>query len=57
MNYARNSASFRSEQRNAIKSSKDEHRNIVGVVSGKLSARATLFTSGSFPENVNYAVK
>ena len=35
----------------------DEHGNVVGVVSGKLSARATLSTSGSLPENVNYAVK
>src|SRR5438477_5771350 len=35
----------------------DERGNVVGVVSGKLSARATLSTSGSLPENVNYAVK
>jgi TPR repeat protein len=35
----------------------DEHGNVVGVVSGKLSAKATLFTSGELPENVNYAVK
>jgi TPR repeat protein len=35
----------------------DEHGNVVGVVSAKLSARATLFASGSLPENVNYAVK
>jgi S1-C subfamily serine protease len=35
----------------------DEHGNVVGVVSGKLSAKATLSTSGSLPENVNYAVK
>jgi S1-C subfamily serine protease len=35
----------------------DEHGNVVGVVSGKLNAKATLFTSGSLPENVNYAVK
>jgi FOG: TPR repeat, SEL1 subfamily len=35
----------------------DERGNVVGVVSAKLSARATLFTSGSLPENVNYAVK
>lgn len=31
--------------------------NVVGVVSGKLSAKATLLTSGALPENVNYAVK
>ena len=30
---------------------------MVGVVSGKLSARAALAASGSLPENVNYAVK
>jgi S1-C subfamily serine protease len=35
----------------------DERGNVVGVVSGKLSAEATLATSGSLPENVNYAVK
>jgi S1-C subfamily serine protease len=35
----------------------DERGNVVGVVSGKLSAKATLNTSGSLPENVNYAVK
>jgi len=35
----------------------DEHGNVVGVVSSKLSAKAALFTSGSLPENVNYAVK
>jgi TPR repeat protein len=35
----------------------DERGNVVGVVSGKLSAKATLFTSGELPENVNYAVK
>jgi hypothetical protein len=35
----------------------DEPGNVVGVVSGKLSARATLFTSGTLPENLNYAVK
>jgi S1-C subfamily serine protease len=35
----------------------DERGNVVGVVSGKLSAKATLFASGSLPENVNYAVK
>jgi S1-C subfamily serine protease len=35
----------------------DERGNVVGVVSAKLSARAALATSGSLPENVNYAVK
>ncbi len=35
----------------------DERGNVVGVVSAKLSARAALSTSGSLPENVNYAVK
>jgi hypothetical protein len=30
---------------------------VVGVVSAKLSARAALASSGSLPENVNYAVK
>ena len=35
----------------------DERGNVVGIVSGKLSAKATLSTSGSLPENVNYAVK
>jgi TPR repeat protein len=35
----------------------DEHANVVGVVSAKLSAAAALATSGSLPENVNYAVK
>jgi TPR repeat protein len=35
----------------------DEHGNVVGVVSGKLSAKATLLMSGALPENVNYAVK
>jgi hypothetical protein len=34
-----------------------ERRNVVGVVSAKLSARAVLSTSGALPENVNYAVK
>jgi len=29
----------------------------IGIVSAKLSAKAALFTSGSLPENVNYAVK
>jgi len=35
----------------------DEHGNVVGVVSAKLSARTALATSGALPENVNYAVK
>ena len=35
----------------------DEHGNVVGIVSAKLSARAALATSGALPENVNYAVK
>jgi S1-C subfamily serine protease len=35
----------------------DEHGNAIGVVSSKLSAKATLLTSGALPENVNYAVK
>ena len=35
----------------------DERGNVVGVVSAKLSARAALSTSGTLPENVNYAAK
>ena len=35
----------------------DERGNVVGVVSAKLSALAALASSGSLPENVNYAVK
>ncbi|MCX6900407.1 MAG: tetratricopeptide repeat-containing serine protease family protein [Verrucomicrobia bacterium] len=35
----------------------DERGNVVGVVSAKLNARVALATSGSLPENVNYAVK
>jgi len=35
----------------------DEHGNVVGVVTAKLSAKAALLTSGQLPENVNYAVK
>jgi uncharacterized protein len=35
----------------------DERGNVVGVVSAKLSAKATLSMSGALPENVNYAVK
>ncbi|MBA3543805.1 MAG: trypsin-like peptidase domain-containing protein [Chthoniobacterales bacterium] len=35
----------------------DEHGNVVGVVSAKLSAKAALSAGGALPENVNYAVK
>ena len=35
----------------------DEHGNVVGVVSAKLSAKAALRASGALPENVNYAIK
>ena len=35
----------------------EERGNVVGVVSAKLNARAALLSSGSLPENVNYAVK
>ncbi len=35
----------------------DEHGNVVGIVSAKLNAAAALASSGSLPENVNYAVK
>jgi S1-C subfamily serine protease len=35
----------------------DEHGNVVGIVSAKLNASAALASSGSLPENVNYAVK
>jgi S1-C subfamily serine protease len=35
----------------------DEHSNVIGVVSAKLSATVALSTSGVLPENVNYAVK
>ncbi len=35
----------------------DERGNVVGVVAAKLSAQAALATSGTLPENVNYAVK
>src|SRR5262245_2866545 len=35
----------------------DEHGNVIGVVSAKLSAKTALLTSGALPENVNYAVK
>lgn len=35
----------------------NDHGNVVGVVSAKLSARMALSVSGALPENVNYAVK
>jgi len=35
----------------------DEHGNVVGVVTAKLSAKAAFATSRALPENVNYAVK
>jgi S1-C subfamily serine protease len=35
----------------------DERGNVVGVVSAKLNAAVALASSGSLPENVNYAVK
>ena len=35
----------------------DERGNVIGVVSAKLSAAATLKATGELPENVNYAVK
>ena len=35
----------------------DERGNVVGVVSAKLSASATLKATGTLPENVNYAIK
>ncbi len=35
----------------------EERGNVVGVVSAKLNAAAALASSGSLPENVNYAVK
>ena len=35
----------------------DERGSVVGVVSAKLNAAATLATTGALPENVNYAVK
>jgi TPR repeat protein len=35
----------------------DERGNVIGVVSAKLSASATLKATGELPENVNYAVK
>ncbi len=35
----------------------DERGNVVGVVTAKLNAAAAMTTSGTLPENVNYAVK
>src|SRR5213596_4025071 len=35
----------------------DDRGNVVGVVSAKLDAAAALTTTGTLPENVNYAVK
>ena len=35
----------------------DERGNVIGVVSAKLNTAAAFATSGSLPENVNYAVK
>jgi serine protease Do len=35
----------------------DERGNVVGVVSAKLDVAAALASSGTIPENVNYAVK
>ncbi len=35
----------------------DERGNVIGVVVAKLSQEAALATSGSFAENVNYAIK
>jgi TPR repeat protein len=35
----------------------DERGNVIGIVSAKLNAVAALKSSGSLPENVNYAVK
>jgi TPR repeat protein len=35
----------------------DERGNVIGIVSAKLSASATLKATGELPENVNYAVK
>jgi S1-C subfamily serine protease len=35
----------------------DEHGNVIGIVSAKLSAAAALRATGELPENVNYAVK
>ena len=35
----------------------DEHGNVIGIVSAKLDAATALASSGSLPENVNYAVK
>lgn len=35
----------------------DEAGNVIGVIVAKLSTKAALITSGSFPENINYAIK
>jgi TPR repeat protein len=35
----------------------EEHGNVIGIVSAKLSASATLSATGELPENVNYAIK
>jgi len=35
----------------------DEKGNVVGIVSAKLDASAAFASTGSLPENVNYAVK
>lgn len=35
----------------------DEYGNAIGVIVAKLSAKAAIITSGSLPENINYAVK
>jgi S1-C subfamily serine protease len=35
----------------------DVHANVVGIVSAKLDAATALASSGTLPENVNYAVK
>ena len=35
----------------------DDHGNVVGVVSAKLSAKAAFAMTGALPENVNYAIK
>ncbi len=35
----------------------DERGNVVGMVTAKLSAKTALVTSGTLPENVNYAIK
>jgi S1-C subfamily serine protease len=35
----------------------DERGNVVGIISAKLDAGTTLITTGTLPENVNYALK